>query len=183
MSEQDDFSRVFIWVLGLLVLFTIVVMLVARSVGLDENSGSMAAKDIDMRTAPYGGVNVAAAAEKKAAVTETAAPVQADVSANAEAAPEVASAPARAAAPAVASAIDGEALYAACAGCHDSGAAGAPKVGDKAEWVKRMAMGGESHLVENAIKGKGAMPPKGGRMDLSDAQIKAIVAYMILKSK
>ncbi len=59
MSEQDDFSRVFIWVLSLLVLFTIIVALVARSVGLNENSGSMADADVDARTMPYGGVNVA----------------------------------------------------------------------------------------------------------------------------
>lgn len=59
MSHEDDFTRVFIWVLSLLVLFTIIVALVARSVGMNENSGSMADADIDIRTMPYGGVKVA----------------------------------------------------------------------------------------------------------------------------
>ena len=30
-----------------------------------------------------------------------------------------------------------------------------------------------------ALRGKGAMPPKGGRMDLSDADVIAAVAYMV----
>ena len=40
-SKQEDFARVVIWVLAFLVLFTIVVMLIARSIGLNENSGPM----------------------------------------------------------------------------------------------------------------------------------------------
>lgn len=59
MSAEDDFTQVFMWILGLLVLFTIVVALVARSIGLDENSGPMNDKDIDKRTMPYGNVKVA----------------------------------------------------------------------------------------------------------------------------
>ena len=35
----------------------------------------------------------------------------------------------------------------------------------------------------NATKGKGAMPPKGGRADLTDAQIKSTVEYMVGESK
>ena len=34
-------------------------------------------------------------------------------------------------------------------------------------------------LNANAINGKGGMPPKGGRMDLSDDDIRAAVAYMV----
>lgn len=59
MSTQDDFTQVFVWILGLLVLFTIVVALIARSIGMDENSGPMSDKDIDQRTMPYGNVKVA----------------------------------------------------------------------------------------------------------------------------
>lgn len=58
MSAQDDFIQVFAWVLGLLLLFTIIIALIARSVGLNENSGSMADVDVEARTMPYGGVNV-----------------------------------------------------------------------------------------------------------------------------
>jgi len=66
--------------------------------------------------------------------------------------------------------------------CHASGAAGAPKLGDKAAWKPRIAAGMDS-MVKNAINGKGAMPPKGGRMNLTAAQIKSTVEYMVGESK
>ena len=70
----------------------------------------------------------------------------------------------------------------ACAACHMTGAANAPKLGDKAAWAPRIATGMDA-LVNSAIKGKGAMPPKGGRMNLSDDEIKSTVAYMVGESK
>jgi len=71
---------------------------------------------------------------------------------------------------------------AACFACHGTGAAGAPKLGDKAAWSARIAAGNDA-LYTNAINGKGGMPPKGGRADMSDADIKAIVDYMVAESK
>lgn len=82
----------------------------------------------------------------------------------------------------VATAIDGQALYPACGVCHTAGVANAPIVGKVDAWVPRIAAGMDV-LVANAIKGKGAMPPKGGRADYSDEQIKAIVEYMVNASK
>lgn len=70
----------------------------------------------------------------------------------------------------------------ACMSCHASGAAGAPKTGDKAAWKARIAAGMDT-LVKNAINGKGAMPPKGGRPNLTEAQIKSVVKYMVAESK
>lgn len=70
----------------------------------------------------------------------------------------------------------------ACMACHASGAAGAPKTGDKAAWKPRIAAG-MGTMVKNAINGIGAMPPKGGRPNLTDAQIKAVVKYMAAESK
>jgi cytochrome c5 len=70
----------------------------------------------------------------------------------------------------------------ACAACHMTGAAGAPKLGDKAAWAPRIKLGMDA-LVKNVITGKGAMPPKGGRPNLTDAQIKSTVAYMVGESK
>ena len=70
----------------------------------------------------------------------------------------------------------------ACMACHATGAAGAPKTGDKAAWKARIAAGMDT-MVKNAINGKGAMPPKGGRPNLTDAQIKAVVKYMVDESK
>ena len=73
-------------------------------------------------------------------------------------------------------------LYAqVCSTCHTPGIAGAPKVGDKAGWAARIAQGIDA-LTTNAIKGKGAMPPKGGS-SASDADIKAVVTYMVNASK
>lgn len=76
----------------------------------------------------------------------------------------------------------GEALYKqTCATCHGAGIAGAPKVGDKAAWAPRIQQGMPA-MVENAIKGKNAMPPKGGS-SASDADIKSAVEYMANASK
>lgn len=74
----------------------------------------------------------------------------------------------------------GKAVYeGTCMGCHASGIAGAPKFGDAAQWAPR-AKAGLDALVKNAIAGTAkGMPPKGGRADLSDAQIRAAVQYML----
>jgi cytochrome c5 len=34
-------------------------------------------------------------------------------------------------------------------------------------------------LYANSLNGKGAMPPKGGRPDIPDADVKAAVDYMV----
>lgn len=77
----------------------------------------------------------------------------------------------------------GKSVYeASCSACHAAGVAGAPKLGDKAAWEERIAQG-IAVLEEHAIKGfqgkTGFMPPKGGAMHLSDADVKAAVAYMV----
>lgn len=95
-------------------------------------------------------------------------------------------APAAGAAPAGAVAIDlekGKTVYdTACFACHMTGAAGAPKLGDQALWAPRIAKGLET-LTHNAINGIGTMPPKGGRVDLPDADIASAVVYMIEQAK
>lgn len=115
-----------------------------------------------------------------AAVTAPAAPVAMPVVAAAAAAPAAVAA----AAPATAqvAAGSGNALYSqACAVCHATGVANAPKLGDKAAWAPRLQQG-LPQLVQSAIKGKGAMPPKGGTA-ASDAEIRAAVEYMVGASK
>ncbi len=73
--------------------------------------------------------------------------------------------------------LDGQKIYDnVCTACHSSGAAGAPKL-EAAAWTDRMA-GGIDALVTSAINGKGAMPPRGGRPDLSDEQMKAVIEFM-----
>jgi cytochrome c5 len=64
-----------------------------------------------------------------------------------------------------------------CMACHAAGVAGAPKFGDKAQWAPRIKTG-EKALLQSALKGKGAMPPKGGASNLSDAEVERAVVYM-----
>ena len=78
---------------------------------------------------------------------------------------------------------DGKKIYdTTCVACHASGAAGAPKAGDKAAWAPRLKSGVNA-LYASALKGKGAMPPKGGNASLSDADIKAAVDYLADQAK
>ncbi len=79
-------------------------------------------------------------------------------------------------------AADGKAVYDKnCVTCHASGVASAPKFGDKAAWAPRIATGRDT-LVASVVKGKGAMPPKGGS-GASDAEIKAAVEFMTAAAK
>ena len=72
-------------------------------------------------------------------------------------------------------------VKAVCSACHTPGAAGAPKTGDKAAWAPRLGLGLDG-LTKSAIKGKNAMPPRGGVPDLSDFEISRAVAYMANQS-
>lgn len=83
--------------------------------------------------------------------------------------------------PVVKAAATGESTYnGLCFSCHNTGLAGAPKLGDKAAWAPRIAAGLDS-IYGTAINGKGAMPAKGGNPGLSDAEVKATVDYMLSK--
>jgi cytochrome c5 len=68
-----------------------------------------------------------------------------------------------------------------CKTCHETGLAGAPKVGDKAAWGKVIAQG-EKVAFEAAINGIRAMPPKGGNGDLTDDEVKRAVVFMASKA-
>ncbi|MGZ8272753.1 MAG: c-type cytochrome [Burkholderiaceae bacterium] len=78
---------------------------------------------------------------------------------------------------------DGAKVYAAgCNACHAAGVAGAPKFGDKAGWGPRLQQG-TAALTASVIKGKGAMPPKGGQANASDAELRAAVEHMLAALK
>ena len=77
---------------------------------------------------------------------------------------------------------DGATIYnSVCGACHNTGAAGAPKIDDKAAWAPRLAQGKDG-LIKSVTNGKGAMPPKGGAT-LSDDEIKGVVDYVLGKVK
>ena len=101
-----------------------------------------------------------------------------------EGAPAPAGQPAaKPAAQAKAGAADGKAVYEkTCFACHAQSVAGSPKIGDKAAWAPRIKQG-LATLVQSALKGKGAMPPKGGNPSLSDAEIKAAVEFLVSQAK
>jgi cytochrome c5 len=76
-------------------------------------------------------------------------------------------------------AAKGKSVYdATCQVCHAAGVAGAPKAGDKSAWAARLKTGVNA-LYQTSLKGKGAMPPKGGNTALSDADVRAAVDYMV----
>lgn len=78
---------------------------------------------------------------------------------------------------------DGKSTYdKTCSVCHATGVANAPKFGDKAAWKDRIAKGMDT-LHKHALTGFNAMPPKGGNMALSDADVKAAVDYMVSNAK
>ena len=77
---------------------------------------------------------------------------------------------------------DGATIYnSVCGACHNSGAAGAPKIDDKGAWAPRLAQGKDA-LIKSVTNGKNAMPPKGGAT-LSDEESTGVVEYVISKAK
>ena len=74
---------------------------------------------------------------------------------------------------------DGQKIYQkSCQACHATGAAGAPKLGDKDAWAPRIAKGNDALLssVKNGLK---AMPPKGTCMSCSEDELRAAMEYMV----
>jgi cytochrome c5 len=153
------------FVIPIAAIFTIIYFVV----GGDKSraSATMSDKAIAERIAPVG--SVPAAAIDKGASPLVPVPAAVAVVAAGDAG--------KAAAP------DGKAVYdASCQACHAAGVAGAPKLGDKAAWGPRLGTGAAA-LLTSAIKGKNAMPPKGGNLTLPDGDVKAAVDYMVSQAK
>src|SRR5438105_11659189 len=82
--------------------------------------------------------------------------------------------------------LTGEQVFqSVCKTCHEPGIAGAPKVGDKAQWAASNKKGYEA-LVQHAINGiqeaGKVMPPKGGNPDLADVEVQRAVVSMANRS-
>lgn len=141
----------FMLVLGALLAFTVIIIVMANVIGGSAEGD----KGVDPM--------------QQAAVAERIKPVaQVNVGEAASAKPAAPAAP-----------RSGKEVFGAvCTACHSTGAAGAPKVGDKAAWEPRVAQGIDT-LVKNAINGKGAMPPRGGNPSVTDEEIHATIEYML----
>ena len=78
--------------------------------------------------------------------------------------------------------LDGAVIYQnLCAGCHTSGAGGAPTL-DRAQWDARLAQGTDvlyRHSIEGFTGAAGVMPARGGNPALNDEQMHAAVDWMI----
>ena len=87
----------------------------------------------------------------------------------------------------VAATLSGPQVYnEACIACHGSGIGGAPVVGDAGAWQGRLDQGTETlykHAIEGYTGSSGYMPPKGGRLDLSDEEVEAAVDYMVTEAQ
>jgi cytochrome c5 len=134
-----------------------------------RNDPGMSAEAIAKRLKPVGELVVDPTQPAPAAATASA-PVTVAAAAPAPGAKSAAAKP---------DAGKGKSVYdATCSVCHAAGVAGAPKAGDKAAWAPRMKAG-MSALYASSIKGKNAMPPKGGNLALPDADVNAAVDYMV----
>ncbi|HEX7048200.1 MAG TPA: c-type cytochrome [Gammaproteobacteria bacterium] len=169
MNQDSKFLDTFLIVIGALLAFTVAMYFLANhlaesNLDVDHSESPIAIAAVDHRLEPVGQVYT----------TNDPAPRPVKVAVTAE--PEAAEGP-----------VDGQAVYdQACFACHGTGAAGAPKMGDAAAWADRIAKGIEilhQHAIEGFSGETGIMPPKGGRTDLSDAQVKTAVDYMVSQSK
>lgn len=158
MSQDKEFWGTFIAVMaGLAVL---AVVLIFTAISLTSDVSEYKPEEIVLENIrPVGEVYVAGKSEPPAQETATA-------GAAAAAGPK-----------------SGEEVYNGnCIACHGSGAAGAPKVGDAAAWAPRIAKGMDT-LLNHAINGLNAMPPKGLCMACSDEELRSAIEYMIGKSQ
>lgn len=161
MEEQTDkvFIRNVSIVIVLLIVFTFSIAFLARDVGFkEEASNPSRISTTEERIRPVADVftGEAGAAAIEAAAASSGAEVKVAFDGS----------------------LDGEMIYGSvCAVCHGTGAAGAPIPGSPI--MAERAAKGQDMLVQNAINGLNAMPPRGGRADLSDEQIQAVVEFML----
>jgi len=162
VEEQSDstFIKNISIVLVILIVFTISIAFVARDIGFknDEASNPSRQTTTEERISPVSGVHTGEAG---------AAAIQ-------QAAAEVSSGPSVA----FEGSLDGEMIYTSvCAACHTAGVAGAPQPGSAA--MAERAQKGNDALMQTVMNGLNAMPARGGRPDLSDEQLQAVVDFML----
>ena len=129
-----------------------------------------------------GEVDPGVAARTAARIAPVGAVYAGDTGAAAQAAAAAAAAASAAAQVAYGGTLDGSVIYNnLCAGCHTSGAGGAPKM-VRGEWAARIAQGADTlhrHAIEGFTGAAGMMPAKGGNPALTDEQVVATVDWMV----
>ncbi|TWI13393.1 c-type cytochrome [Aerolutibacter ruishenii] len=167
MRNYDlEFLKHFSMVIGFLVVLTLGLILGAMYL-----HGSLPT-EMDPKTAARTEARIAPAGAVYAGATGAAAQQAAAAAAAASAASQVA----------YGGTTDGAVIFDnLCAGCHKSGAGGAPTM-DKAHWAARIAQGADllhKHAIEGFTGATGVMPAKGGNPALTDEQVKATVDWMV----
>ena len=161
MEEQTDQTVIknMVIVLVILIVFSFSIFFIAKDVGFkeDQETGPASIAALEKRIKPVAGVYTGedgpADVEEVAAQAEPAQAVAFDGS------------------------LDGEMIYTSvCAACHATGVAGAPQPGTPA-MAQRIEKGMDA-LMQTALNGLNAMPARGGRPDLSDEQMQAVVEFM-----
>ena len=169
MSRDQKFFDMYSLVIGVLAAATLAILVLAMK--MSERTQGVYTRD---------------SAEYQAAVAERIRPVgqvylPGDETAAAAAVVETAPEPEP-----VATVMTGPQVYnSACIACHSSGVGGAPIVGDAGQWGSRIEQGLEvltRHAIEGYTGSAGYMPPKGGRLDLSDEEVAVAVEYMVGES-
>jgi len=165
VSEQNDrqFIKTFSTVLAGLVAFALIILVLALIIHKNAFEGEQSAARqtaVEERLRPVAGVYTGESgrAEAQAAAEEEAASQEPQAAFDGS--------------------TDGKMIYGrVCAACHDTGAAGAPRL-EAGDWTDRLPKGRDT-LLTHAIDGFNAMPARGGRTDLSDEQVAASVDYML----
>lgn len=157
MSKDKEFYTTFFSIMGGLAVFAILLVIIASN--LTSDVSDYKPEEIVLENIkPVGQVYIAGVSEPEAApAVDTVAAADGPKS--------------------------GEEVYnGTCVSCHGTGAAGAPKFGDKAAWAPRIATGMDA-LLANATKGLNAMPPKGLCMACSEAELQSAIEYIVSNSQ
>lgn len=159
MSKDKEFYTTFFSIMGGLAVFAILLIIIASN--LTSDVSDYKPEEIVLENIkPVGQVYIAGESEPEAAPA-------------AEGTTEAAASGPK----------SGEEIYnGTCVSCHGTGAAGAPKLGDKAAWAPRIAAGMDS-LLANATNGLNAMPPKGLCMACTEAELQSAIEYMVNNSQ